>query len=215
MLELTVSEIEEKTRGVERIPLEYFRYIPQEVADTAQRLLDSNNLEKSLRYIENAFYIYRESVCCSFFAPHYLINGAHEWPPPAKFQWSNFEAVILGGEYIHGPIPETNSKVRITSESDKKIEETIIEKGEVSKIVREAIPGKDNFKEIFKYRIEDLTKIGFLWSMDWQNDALKAYANPIYWILNDFLSGALGENDAKKHFQFNLDNLKKIYHPGD
>ncbi|MBU3913857.1 MAG: hypothetical protein KKE50_07240 [Nanoarchaeota archaeon] len=220
VLELSVKEMGNLARGKPdkdggRTPVcesvdASFRNIPMPVISTARRLLSDNNPERALRYIENAFYIYRESVCMGWFAPHYKAeDNVFEWPTPSKFSWASIDAVILGGEHVHGPIPNLVTLVTISRREGDKVEERRVnpETGEETTSIRELIPGRDNLQETLKYKIGDIHNIGFLNSQDWQNYSLQNYANPTYWHLVHLLDGSLSPEQAKKHLEKGLEIL--------
>jgi len=80
MLELSVSEILEKRE--EACPKQFeFRYLPLEVIASAKvHLSNAGKIDETLRYIQYAFNIYRDTVNREMFAPHYLYAGAYQWP---------------------------------------------------------------------------------------------------------------------------------------
>lgn len=213
MLELSVSELNERAKGSsnKRLP---FKYIPAEIVQTVkEHLRKTGNVEKILRYILNAFYIYRESVCMEFLAPHYEVGEAFEWPSPARFSWSNIEAVILGGEYVYGKIPKEEQSVVIETKRESVIESKLIdlETNTITTYIRDIILGKDNLNETLKYKIENMSKVGFIFQQDWQLNSLKTYANPIYFLLKDFLEGKIKKEEARKNIEIGLKNLGQSF----
>jgi len=213
--DLTVQELEEKARLV--VEQGRFRFVPEEVVGVAREVLASSQyIEKALRYIENAFYIYRATINEGFFAPHIRCGDAYEWPKPSKFSWGSIDAVILGGAYIHGPIPSESQSVEMVTKTEENVETTeinVLSSGHFEKTAstRDLIPGKDDLPKIFKYHICDLRSVGFLASQEWQTASLKTYANPVYHILEDLLKGNLSSDEARRHLEEHLENLDKMY----
>lgn len=198
MKELSAHELNERAKegSNKRLP---FRYFPIEILKIAKTALEkTTDIEKVLRYILNSFYIYRESVCVEFLAPHYEVEGAFEWPKPSKFSWDNIEAVILGGEYIHGELFEKD-EIEIESRVRDKVKGVLInpKTNRAEEYLRDFISGKDNLNETLKYRIENMSKVGFLFQMDWQNESLRNYANPMYFLLEGFLEGKIEKGKAR------------------
>lgn len=191
-----------------------FRYIPACIVQTAADFLrETDDVEKVLRYIENGFYIFRESVCHGTSAPHYKVEGAYEWPTPAHFEWTDIDSVIASGEYIHGPIPE-NRGVVVSSDLGENLEEiTEINFGDKgnSQKTKAIIREKPQWEKKITYKIDYLENVGFVFMQSWQQLSLRAYANPVYHMLKDLLKGKLPKNEAKKHLQKNLEDLGKTY----
>lgn len=223
-LDLTVAELEEISLGRANRegarPLELtvsedrFRYVPKTLVETSKRhLQETSDIEKILRYIKNAFYIYRETANECFVAPHYLNEDAFEWPKPSKFDWSDIDIVITVGEVFNGNIPKKDSKVRVETIEGNQLISTEIDpfvKERTTKI-KEIIPGINTPQRIFRYHIPELKYVGFLGSFEWQNESLSFYANPVYWLLNDFLEGKLKPEEAKKYLDDILSRLSESY----
>lgn len=188
---------------------EKIRLVPELVIETAkENLKTTDDVEKTIRYILNGFYIFRDTVCGEMFAPLYKTNDAYEWLSPAKFSWQNIDAVILGGEYIHGHIPSDDSSVKISVEENGKIKETKLELEETERkkpldimgkeeIIRDIIPGKDDLAGKLKYKIDDMSRLGLVFQMDWQNSSLKSYANPLYWHLDALVKNKVSKEESK------------------
>ncbi|MBR9691744.1 hypothetical protein GOV06_03070 [Candidatus Woesearchaeota archaeon] len=202
-----------------------FRFVPCAVSETAQTYLDeTGDVEKVLRYVANAFYIYRDTACHGFLAPHYKVDGAYEWPKPVKFSWESIDAVIIGGEYVNGPIPE-DGKARVMKEVGDKIEETEIKfnnlknaEGEVfeqiitrEESVRDIIPGKDQLQKELKYKIDNLKDVGFIGMQDWQTRSLRVYANPFYHMICDLLEGKVSRGEIRGYVEDYLACMTKSY----
>lgn len=188
------------------------RLVPLAVIDTSKSLVQEGDFSRTLRYLENAFYIYRESVCDGWHAPHYQAqDGVYEWPIPTKFRWSNINAVIFGGETIHGPIPEDSSVVKISKKVGDKLEVRRInlDNGEDTTELKDSAQGLDNFHETLRYTIQDPYRIGFLAQQDWQNYCLRNFANPAYWALANFLEGRSSAKELEESTRRILDFLSK------
>lgn len=223
-LELSIEELCEKAFGKLSdgsrqsnlvFKLEPYRYIPGSVVETAQKYLDmTDDVKKVLRYITNAFYIYRASADKCGVAPHYKINGAYEWPPLSIFPWDFIDAVIHIGEVIERKLPKNNlavvrrynkgvrTKLELAKNSERRHTQIINAKTKIR---------EDGLHRPLKYQIENLKNIGFISQQDWHNSSLKFYMNPIYSILHGFLERKLSYEYAKNHLQGFLDYLKKTY----
>jgi hypothetical protein len=221
--ELSVDELCEKalappgSEGGRKVLLavdqDKFRFIPKCMHETAKRYLDeTGDVEKVLRYIVNGFYIYRATVCSNWQAVFYKVEDAYEWPAPAKFSWSSIDAVILGGEYVHGPIPD-DGKARITVEENGKIKETTIELKEEGAVkqttIRDIIPGKDNLKSTLKYKIDDLSKVGFEQMQNWQTKCLRNFVHTMYNMVVCLAEKKSTPDEIKPDLEEFLQNLVK------
>jgi len=204
-MELSVFEINDKLYGEpnergER-SLKYkqkdlpFRYLPREIVQISRDFLNkTGDIEKVLRYIENSFYIYRECVNRGFFAPHYEASDVYEWPKLVEFSWSDIETIISGGEFLHGKIPSEKKGVIIERPGKNKTEIISInpETGNAKKYFRSNI--SEDLDKTLKYNIKDLSKVGVIFSQEWQMASLKNYANPIYYFLENFLNEDFEDN---------------------
>lgn len=198
MLELSASEMNERAKEGSNKNLP-FRFVPLEIVKAAQTHLEkTTDIEKVLSYILNSFYIYGESVCTELLAPHHEVNETFEWPKPAKFSWSNIKAVILGGEYVYGELFEKD-EIKIERRGQDKIKVVSInpKTNTEEEYLRDFISGKDNLNETLKYKINEMSKVGFLFQMDWQNKSLETYANPTYFLLEGFLEGKIEKEKVR------------------
>jgi len=189
------------------------RFVPRLVYDTAKNYVqETDDVEKTLRYIENAFYIYRGSVCNQMFAPHCKVDGAYEWPAPVKFSWDSIDAVIVGGEHVFGPIPNDGKARIIVDNEEGKLEETIVafvgQEAITRTEIRDIIPGKDDIDKKLKYNVDE-NNIGYVFMQDWQNMSLRFYANPIYRIIDGLVKGNIKKDEARGHLEANLEIIKK------
>ena len=204
-LELSVNEIWESVlgkpakNGGREIKLKTaegkVRLIPSYVIETSKEYLyRTEDTEKVLRYIENSFYIYRECVNRGFFAPHYEASDVYEWPKLVEFSWSDIETIISGGEFLHGKIPSEKKGVIIERPGKNKTEIISInpETGNAKKYFRSNI--SEDLDKTLKYNIKDLSKVGVIFSQEWQMASLKNYANPIYYFLENFLNEDFEDN---------------------
>jgi len=198
-LDISAQEIEEmalksaNSRGFRRLELivnhRPIRALPQDLINISRDQLDLNrDPEKVLRYILNAFYIYRQTVATSAIAPVYEISKVYEWPQPTGFSWKNLDIIIATGEVIHGEIPERQSV----------------------KVERKSSPG-DDFPKSFKFHIEDARKIGFVNQYNWQNQSLHDFVNPLYDVLLKFTQGKLSKKNVIKYLQNGLSELERPY----
>lgn len=213
--ELTVEEIVKSVQG-KSFPdtgINEVRYVPKIVSETAQSHLDeTNNITKTISYVMHAFHIYRETVCMGFFAPHMLVDDAYEWPSPSMFSWDKIEAVIYGGEFIHGPILEEDSSIVISTEEGDKVKEQHIEvDGETRFIVRDLVPHKDEIHKVFTYKIDNLQDVCLPLQQDWQNASLRDYVNPMYWLLRGFAENEIAYEDARYDLQRLLTGLRESH----
>ena len=129
-----------------------YRYLPKSILQKSMSdYLIYENAPKVLEYILNAFYVYRDAVNMTMFAPFVLKDGAYEWLDSASFDWRDIDTVKITGQSIHNR--------------------------------------KSHEKHPFLYKVEDASKIGVLFSQDWQIASLRKYANPIYYILQDWKIG--------------------------
>ncbi len=198
-----------------------FRYVPLSIVETAKNMLsETGDSERVARYIENAFYIYRATVCAGWVAVLYKTDDAYEWPSPSKFSWSSIDAVLFGGEHIHGKIPEDDSKVVISiPTSDCRVEKTEIEfgaRGEVlrnSTTVEDIIPSKnvEVLHKTFKYRVPNIELVGFIGHQHWQTASLRAFANPLYAIISDSVKCVISKEDSRRLVEKHLEDLSKSY----
>lgn len=198
-MEFSVSEIIDrvigKDTGSRALP---FRYLPKEIVKTSKNHLEkTDDVEKVLRYVINSFYIYRECVNRSMFAPHYDVDNEYEWLKPVEFSWSDIETVILGGETLYGKIPREKKEIIIETPMGDKTEIKTInpETGKVNKYFRETV--SEDVDKTLKFNIESLSKVGAIFSDWWQIAALKEYANPVYFLLDDFLKGNKSKENAR------------------
>ncbi len=212
MLELNVSEILDEPRKVkppgESLP---FRYIPLEVIKTAKDCVNKENFSGCAEYILNAFYVFRRTVNRGLFAPHYANEGAYEWPPPAKFSWGESKIVHAVGEFIEGEIPRKSKKAIIESRDGGRINKKTIDPltGFMRERFREFVSGKDDFEMVFKYRIEDISKVEGLFSNEWQNQSLGKYVCPLYRFVVECTDGRI-DNDKGAEMMVNfLNNIEK------
>ena len=93
-LELSAAEIyagmqgKDKNYSGKRIKSS-FRMVPVEVADKARDYFDkTKDINKTITYIVNAFFIYRGCAGKLMFAPLHYNKEAYEWPSPAEFSWN-------------------------------------------------------------------------------------------------------------------------------
>jgi hypothetical protein len=189
-----------------------FRYLPREIVQTAKTHLGkTDDADKVLRYILNSFYVYRECVNRDFFAPHYEVDNEYEWPKPVEFSWSDIETVISGGEFLHGKIPREEKGIIIETQLRDKTEVRIInpETGKIKRYFRENI-SRDVDKTL-KYNIESLSKIRILFSEFWQIASLKHYANPFYYLLDNFLNGKKTKEDTRNCLINRLNDLETSF----
>ena len=209
--DFTIHELEEKASLI--CIAGSFRLVPECIVFASQNFLEKGDLEKSLRYLENAFYVYRETVNKGFFAPHIRAGEAYEWPQPSDFSWEDADKVISLGEYLHGPIPSHQKEVIIKSQ-EKGMLKTVhldIETGNKKEILREIITEKDNPEKTIKYHVCDLRNLGFLFQQEWQNQSLNTYANPIYYALEEMLRGEKTQEEAKSLLIQVLKIIEKSY----
>ncbi|MDP3027483.1 MAG: hypothetical protein Q8N63_07270 [Nanoarchaeota archaeon] len=209
-MELSVSEIIDKVIGKDTgsraLP---FRYLPKEIVQTSKNHLEkTDDVEKVLRYVINSFYIYRECVNRSMFAPHYDVDNEYEWLKPVEFSWSDIETVILGGESLYGKIPRENKGIIIETPMGDKTEIKTInpETGKINKYFRETI--SEDVDKTLKFNIESLSKVGAVFSDWWQIAALKGYANPVYFLLDDFLKKNRSKDEVRIHLTNQLNGLE-------
>lgn len=212
MKSLSVEEIREAVQNLKRTPLDLpFLYLPKKIVIQARNNLGSD-IEKVLRYIENAFYIYRASVCTSFFAPHYVQKDVYEWPNPVKFSWTDINTVILIGESVYGIIPIKKTAIVVGKKVQTRIEEILVIPEE-DKLTRKTYhrkfqQGKDDFDQRMKYKIYEFSKLGFLFSDHWQNASPEFYANPLYFLLCEVLNQTISLGKAKEYVENLLDLLE-------
>lgn len=147
-----------------------FNHLPKKIVDKACDLFVADP-RRSIDYILNAFYVYR-GCCCGLDAPHYLIDGAYEWPVPRYFDWDDPESVFLWGKTLHTPV----NQVTISTIENG----TVINKGIDGKVIDvEVLSNKHQLDRTFKYIIDDVNHIANLMSNIWQLHSLKTYINPL------------------------------------
>lgn len=146
-----------------------------------------------MKYILNAFYIYRETVNRGFFAPHVFVDGAYEWSSNVHFSWSDIAAVISFGE----PAYNTNDSniIKIEAIHDGKMHSKTIRRGITGivedTVVRDIISSRDEIHKLFKYSIDSLSDVSVLFSDMWQNASLETYVNPITRAIHAFKNGRI------------------------
>jgi len=203
---------------------EPIRPVPKTVVLAAQCYLEkTGDVEKVLRYIENAFYVYRATVLYNIVAPHYKVDGVYEWPTPVKISWNSIDDVITLGEYVHEPLPKN---VRIIArriyrnrieEKQKKIISSVNPDGSVSQtekenvVVKDKVSGKDDLDTKFKYKIYNLEEVGFIFQTYWQSVSLKNYVNPIHWLVKDLVEEKVSADQARFNLQGYFDILGRTY----
>jgi len=213
MLELTVPEILKEIVG-DRTPRQnlHFRYIPLQVIARAKKHLEkTKDSVETAKYILYSFYVYRETVNRDMFAPHYPYFGAYQWPSPVGFSWGNINAVCAIGESVYGDIPRKEKGIIIQTQENGKIIETSLnpETGTSETKIRDLINGKDNLREVLKYKV-DTSKTEAIMSNVWQNESLEKYVCPLYNFVFNCLEGRTKKEKALEILRNFLSNSKRM-----
>ena len=165
------------------------------------------------RYIKNAFYVFRRTVNRYLLAPHYAVDGAYEWPVPSKFSWGDLKIVNAVGEFLEGEIPRKNDNVKVEVREGEWVNQKEVDPltGFMKESSREFVSGKDDFEEVFKYRIEDISRVGYVFSNDWQNSSLRKYVCPLSRFITNHSRGEISEQKGSWMMTNFLKNIAREY----
>lgn len=202
-LDLSVTQIIDRalgpadTNGARPLQLNVqrgqFRPIPTIVQQKALAHLEIGDLEGALAYVNDAFFVYRETVCKQFLAPLVKVGDVYEWPTPAKFSWGHTAIVNTLGEYFS---PQRPGIAVITGkEGDKVIEAKIDLNGlqaRQEEHVRDAQDLRDHADRCFLYRVVPST-VGFVNQRTWQGICLAQFSNTF-----SAMSALLSRNPGEK-----------------
>jgi hypothetical protein len=186
------------------------RHVPESVLECAREHLHrTGNIEKVEKYLTHAFYIYRETVNRLICAPHVKVNGAYEWPLPAKFMWNSMPAVIVGGDYLSSGTRQDAVMISSVENGMVKTREITVGREEVS--VREAIPMKDEAHKNFLYVIDDLGEVGFVVQDIWQSKSLIDYVNPLRRMVSEMARGQINRDEGRERMENIIEVLARPY----